>query len=55
MKAWKVTQLVGVLLLLFGVIVRAGAGEFWGTGVAVFGVLVFAVGRVAGWLRSDQP
>lgn len=55
MKTWKIVQLVGVLVLLLGVIIRAGTGEYYGTGLAVLGVLVFAVSRVAGWLKSDQP
>jgi len=55
MKAWKILQLVGVLVLLLGVIVRAGTGEYYGTGLAVLGVLLFAIGRIGGWLRSDQP
>jgi hypothetical protein len=55
MKKWKLVQLVGVLVLLLGVVIRAGTGEMTGTGLAVIGVLVFAVGRVAAWLRSDTP
>ena len=47
----KLLQLIGVLLLLVGVIARAGAGEFWGTWLAVIGVLLFAVGRVIAWLK----
>lgn len=49
----KLLQLVGVLLLLVGVIARAGAGEYWGTALALFGVLLFAVGRVLAWLKRD--
>lgn len=55
MKAWKLTQVAGFLILAFGVIVRAGSGEYWGTGVAVLGVLIYAVGRVGTWLKSDRP
>lgn len=51
LKRYKVIQLVGVLILLLGVIVRAGAGEYYGTGMAVLGALLFAVGRVAAWMR----
>lgn len=55
MKAWKIVQLVGVLLLLFGVVVRVGAGEMYGTALAFVGAVIFAVGRIGAWLRSDQP
>lgn len=54
MKTWKLLQLAGVLLLLLGVVVRVG-GEYYGTVMAVFGVLLFAVGRIMAWLRSDGP
>lgn len=55
MKAWKITQIVGFLLLVVGVTARAGAGEYWGTGLAVVGVLVWAVGKTGAWLKSDRP
>lgn len=55
MKPWKIAQIVGFLLLVVGVIARAGAGEYWGTGLAMVGVLVLAVGRVGAWLKSDRP
>lgn len=54
MKAWKVVQIAGVLLLLLGVVVRIG-GTMEGMWLAVLGVLLYAVGRVAAWLKSDQP
>jgi Na+-driven multidrug efflux pump len=47
----KLLQLIGVVLLLLGVIARAGAGEFWGTWLALIGFLLFAAGRVIAWLR----
>jgi hypothetical protein len=50
-KKFKALQLGGVLLLLLGVIVRAGTGEYWGTGVAVLGVLLYALGRVLAWWK----
>jgi hypothetical protein len=53
MKAWKIVQLVGVLLLLLGVIIRVG-GEIYGMALAILGVLLYATGRVAAWLKSDQ-
>jgi hypothetical protein len=51
-KPYKAAQLLGFLLIAVGVIARAGAGEFWGTGLALLGVLVFACGRVAAWWRN---
>ena len=36
MKAWKILQIVGVLLLLVGVVVRVG-GEFYGMHMALLG------------------
>jgi hypothetical protein len=54
-KTWKVVQIVGVLVLLLGVIIRVGTGDYAGTGIAVLGVIVYAVGRVATWLKSDRP
>jgi RNA polymerase subunit RPABC4/transcription elongation factor Spt4 len=50
-KKYKVLQLVGVLVLLFGVIVRAGTGEYWGTAVAMLGLLLFVAGRLGAWWR----
>lgn len=55
MRRWKVVQLVGILILLTGVVLRAGAGEVYGTGIGAVGVLIFAIGRIAGWLLSDRP
>ena len=54
MKGWKITQLVGVLLLLVGVAARVGADAMWGTALLLVGAIVFAVGRVGAWLRSDK-
>jgi hypothetical protein len=54
-KTWKIVQVVGVLVLLLGVIIRAGTGDHVGTGIAVLGAILYAVGRVATWLKSDQP
>lgn len=55
MKRWKITQLAGVLLLLLGVVARVGAGEYWGTGAMMLGTIMYAVGRVGAWLRTDAP
>jgi hypothetical protein len=54
MRAWKVAQLVGVLLLLLGVVIRVG-GEFYGMWLVVTGIIVFVLGRVGAWLKSDAP
>ena len=53
MKAWKILQIVGVLLLLVGVVVRVG-GEFYGMHMALLGLLMFVVGRLGAWLKSDK-
>lgn len=50
-KPLKALQLGGVLLLLLGVIARAGAGEYWGTAVAMLGVVLYALGRVLAWWK----
>lgn len=55
MKAWKILQLVGVLILLAGVAVRVGTGEIYGTAMILLGAVAFAVGRIGAWLRSDRP
>jgi hypothetical protein len=51
-KTLKVIQLVGVVLLLLGVVIRVG-GEIYGTHTAVLGVLLYAFGRIALWLKRD--
>jgi hypothetical protein len=51
-KLWKIVQLVGVLVLLLGVVIRVG-GEFYGMWLVVFGVLMYAVGRIMVWLSKD--
>lgn len=54
MKTWKILQVVGVLTLLVGVVVRVG-GEYYGTAIALLGVLVYAIARVTTWVKSDRP
>lgn len=54
MKKLKIAQVIGILLLLLGVIVRAGAGEFYGMYLVLLGILVYAVARVAAWIQSDK-
>lgn len=53
MKAWKIAQVVGVLMLLLGVVIRV-SGEFYGIHLALLGLLLYAVARVATWLKSDR-
>jgi cell shape-determining protein MreD len=54
MKNLKIAQVVGVLLLLFGVIVRAGTGELYGMYFVLFGILIYATARVIAWVKSDK-
>jgi uncharacterized membrane protein YbaN (DUF454 family) len=54
MKTWKIVQVVGVLLLLLGLIAQIG-GAMWGTPSMLLGVVMFATGRIAVWLKSDKP
>jgi len=53
MKVLKIIQIVGVLLLLLGVIVRV-SGEIYGMHLALLGLLTYTVGRVGAWLKSDR-
>jgi hypothetical protein len=54
MKVWKVLQLIGVLLLLVGVVVRVG-GEFYGMWMVVIGLVLYAIGRIGAWMKSPNP
>jgi drug/metabolite transporter (DMT)-like permease len=54
MKKLKITQLIGILLLLLGVVIRAGAGEYYGTGLAVLGLLIYAAAKVSAWIKNDK-
>lgn len=54
MKNLKIAQVVGVLLLLFGVIVRAGSGEIYGMYFVLLGILIYAAARVMAWIKSDK-
>ena len=54
MKAAKIAQVVGFLTLAVGVIIRAGAGEYYGTAIAMLGVLIYAAARVTTWIISDR-
>ncbi len=53
MRAWKIAQLIGVLVLLLGVVIRV-SGELWGVHMALLGLAVYAVGRIGAWLKSDK-
>jgi multisubunit Na+/H+ antiporter MnhG subunit len=54
MKAWKILQVIGVLALLLGVVIRV-SGEFYGMHLALLGLLLFVVGRVGAWMKDDRP
>lgn len=54
MKKLKIAQLIGILLLLLGVIIRAGTGEFYGMYFVVLGILIYTVARVTAWIKSDK-
>lgn len=54
MKKLKIAQLVGVLLLLVGVIIRAGTGSADGMYLVIFGVLIYTISKVSAWIISDK-
>ncbi len=54
MKTLKIIQIVGVLVLLLGVIVRSGTGAYYGTAIAMLGILIYAVARLMAWVKSDK-
>ncbi|EWS53321.1 hypothetical protein [Methylibium sp. T29] len=51
-KPLKALQTVGFVLLVIGVIARAGAGEYWGTGLAMLGLALFFLGRFLAWWKN---
>lgn len=53
MKNWKIAQLIGVLVLLTGVVVRVG-GEIYGTHLALLGLLVYTVAKITLWVKNDR-
>lgn len=53
MKKFKIAQLIGILLLLVGVIIRAGTGEFYGMWLVVIGLLIYTAARVWAWIAKD--
>ena len=50
-KKFKALQLTGFACIAIGVIARAGAGEYWGTALAMLVVILFAAGRVLAWWK----
>ena len=50
-KKFKALQLIGFACIAIGVIARAGAGEYWGTALAMLGAILFAAGRVLAWWK----
>lgn len=53
MKKLKIAQLIGVLILLVGVVIRVG-GAMYGLPIAVLGLLIYAVSRLTLWITSDK-
>lgn len=51
-KPLKALQTLGFVLLVVGVIARAGAGEYWGTGLAMLGLALFFLGRFLAWWKN---
>ncbi len=51
-KRHKVVQLMGVMALLLGVIIRSGTGDLFGTALALLGLALFVLGRLAAWWHS---
>ena len=49
MRALKITQLAGVLILLIGVVMLVGK-EYLGTLPIILGTIMYAVGRVGVWM-----
>jgi hypothetical protein len=54
MKKLKIIQITGVLILLLGVIIRAGAGEYYGTALGLFGLVIYVVARLTLWVKSNN-
>lgn len=53
MKTWKIAQLIGVLMLLAGVVIRVN-GEIYGVHLAMLGLLIYVVAKVTLWIKSDK-
>jgi hypothetical protein len=51
-KTFKALQLIGFLMIFVGVIARAGAGEYWGSFLALTGFVVWALGKALAWWRT---
>lgn len=52
MKKLKVAQVIGILLLLIGMIIRI-SGDLDGMWMVIVGVMVYATARVSAWVKSD--
>ena len=53
MKAWRIIQVVGVLVLTVGILLRIGNQDS-GTVVAVVGAIVYALGWLGAWLGRKE-
>jgi len=54
MKTLKIIQIIGVLILLLGVFIRTGTGDYSGTAIAMLGILIFTVSRLTLWVQSKS-
>jgi hypothetical protein len=54
MKKLKIAQVIGILMLLVGVIIRAGAGEYYGIWLVMFGIIIYATARIWSWVANDK-
>jgi hypothetical protein len=53
MKAWRIVQVVGVLVLTVGILLRIGEQDY-GTRVAATGALVYALGWLGAWIGRKE-
>lgn len=54
MKKLKIAQVVGVLILLYGVILWAGVRDINGVYFVTLGIAIYATARIWAWIKSDQ-
>lgn len=48
-KSYKAVMTIGFLMIVIGVIARAGAGEYWGSFLGFTGLAIFLFGRFLAW------
>lgn len=57
MKVLKILQVIGVLLLVFGMVRACGAlpgDEFSSASIGVIGLFIYAVAKTVAWIKSDK-